>query len=243
MAKVVSSIGTIKGSIGGLTFQENPAGNIIRSRPRSRKSSTIKQQGAHQTHQFWLNAWQALTLSQKAAWNLYGATWTKTDKFGTAKRITGANWFESVNTESTSAGGDTFSDPPPHDLPADVPTFSIAITADALTVNIADTLSFDENYLLVFATPPTQRSSVSINKLRKKIGFFPLAGTLSYDITALWETATGLTWAPASLFPTANIVVCLQVIRRSSGISGPLSCSLGNVADSLYVPSFIYYAS
>jgi len=117
MARIVYTIGEIKGSIAGLTFQQNSSGKIVRARPQVRRTSTTKQQTAHQTQQNLLQQYQALTNTEKDLWNLYGKTFPKTNKYGQNKTLTGQNWFESINYQRLISALGSLAAPPAHVLP------------------------------------------------------------------------------------------------------------------------------
>src|SRR6267154_5450968 len=97
MARIVYTLGELKGSVAGLTFQNNSSGKIVRQRPNVSKTSSIKQQGAHQNHISLLQSYSQLTNDEKGLWNLYASTYTKVNKFGEDKQLTGQNWYESIN--------------------------------------------------------------------------------------------------------------------------------------------------
>ena len=227
MAIIVPSLGPLRGSIGGISFQNNPAGNVVRQRPRPARSSTAKQQLAHQYHQKWLYEWMQLSPSQRNDWNMYAAIHPKTNKFGIDRTITGLNWFESVNSEPFTQSATIFYDPPPHNVPPGAPTFDVVVSPTAIEIDLTEVFDFINNWLLAWCSPPTMRNSNSINQLRKKLGFVFIDYPTALDVTALWEAATGFTWAPATVFPDANIFICLQSFAKSSGISSPLLCANG----------------
>ncbi len=217
------------GSIGGVTFQKNSSGSIIRSRPTLAHSSTPRQQQAHAYHQKYLLAWQDLTQANRDLWNTYATTWTKTNKFGQVKKLTGQNWFESVNYQLETGGQPFTSAPPPHDLPAEPPSFTL--TANGTSLNLTTTSVYNNvrGRLSVWVSLPTRRNTLSLNQIRKKAGYIIPTIAIANNITSAWETATGLTWNPGLFFPDANIFVCLQNMRKSSGITSAYLCSKINV--------------
>lgn len=233
MAKIVPILGDLKGSIAGSTFQTNTSGAIVRHRPRVTRSSTPKQQLSHQRHQFWLAQWQALTQTQRDLWNVFAATYPKTDKFGNSRNLTGANWFESANSNRYLILQDPFLNPPAHVLPDDAPPFTLTLTAEKIIVHLTASFDFTNNYLLGWVAMPTLRSKTSINQIRRYIGNIPSTGNPNLDITTAWQTATGLTWSPTTLFPNTNIFVCLQAMRKGSGITTPMLCTKSNTVDNL----------
>src|SRR3990167_8787809 len=128
MARIVYTIGELFGSIGGLTFQRNRSGKTVRMRPTVGKKSTTKQQESHLTHNNLLRGWQLLSLADKNEWNTYADTFTKTNKFGQEKELTGQNWYESINYWRNVLGLSELTTPPAHDLPTSPPTFEILLS-------------------------------------------------------------------------------------------------------------------
>src|SRR3972149_7623759 len=117
MARITFTLGTIKGSIGGLTFQGNTSGSIIRQRPAPRKSSTLKQQASHANFLFLLKAWQDIAQDDRDLWNTYASLHEKINKTGESKLLTGMNWFISVNSQQYSQTATLIETPADYVLP------------------------------------------------------------------------------------------------------------------------------
>lgn len=242
MARIVYILGELKGSIGDITFQRNASGKIVRLRPRKNKSSTQKQQASHLLHNDLLREWQLLTLTQKNSWNAYAALWPKQDKFGLNKILTGANWFESLNFYRQLLSLSLFTSPPAHDLPTSPPAFQIILSSTQLLIILLASHNYNDSPVVVWTTLPTRKTTNSINQIRKYAKIITIDPGSSLDITTEWEIATGLTWSPLVTFPSANIFVCLESVKASSGITSPMSCkveSTSNVAED--EETLIYY--
>lgn len=227
MARIVTGplITSLKGSISGLTFQNNPSGLIVRSRPTLKKASTVKQTTAHASLYNWLSLWQALTQDQRDAWNEYATAWTKINKFGETKTLTGLNWYISSNQYIVVIGASIFSDPPVHTLPQAPPDFYMTMTATDLKVNLLAAFDWNNNALLVWASLPTRKNTTSINQIRKLVSILYDPHPDTIDIKSDWETATGLSWNPSVDFPSANIYVCLESVSSVSGITSSMLCT------------------
>jgi len=235
-------ITSIKGSILGWTFQNNGAGTIIRARSGPRRTSTSRQQQSHQTHQKRLVEWQKLLLSEKQLWNAYASLYPKTDKFGVVKKINGQNFYESVNTALEIISQPLTNTPPAHTLPAAVPPFAIIVSDTDLFIELESPFDFSLNELIIWSTAPTSRSTFSINQLRKFLGLFNPASFPLMAITTLWENATDLPWSSAAAAIESNIIVCLQSVSKSSGITSPILCNIVNINEQLTEEeTLIYY--
>ncbi len=231
MAKIIPLLGEIVGSIAGNTFQRNKSGQTVRSRPRVTKRSTGKQTIWHQNHQRFLHKWQTLTQPQRDDWNTYSTTWTKDNKFGQTKTLTGANWYEAINSISFNVDGVFVDSPPAHTLPDAVPNYEIIATADKLYIHLL--ASFDEtnNYLYVWCCPPTLGNTFSQNRIRKLIGKVMVLGETYIDVTSEWEKATEMSYNPIGSFPSCNLFFFIQTISRTSYITSPMlfkSCNTAN---------------
>lgn len=231
MAKVQFGAGVtaITGSIAGTTFQKNHSGFIMRSRGFSSKSLTQSQQQINRDHVHFLQLWQNLSPTNKDAWNLYASGHNKINKFGQSKKITGANFFESVNFQRELLSLPVHNSPPPHELPDAVPNFQINVTATTLEFERLESFDFVNNSLLVWVSPPTFRSTNSINQIRKFARIIIGAAPNPREITDEWQNATHLPWSPYTSFPRSNIFMCVQSVRNLSGITSAMLCRSTNI--------------
>jgi hypothetical protein len=231
MARIVYTLGELKGSVGGLTFQNNKSGHIVRQRPQVKKSSTFKQQRAHASHAGLLEQWQSLTSGQKDAWNTFATTYPKTNKFGEDKTLTGSNFFLSCNYMRLAISQSLLSDPPEHLLPGEPPTFNILLEQNKIEVERTGAINYTNDALIYWISLPTRRQTTSINQIRKWVAIVGSEPGNPYDLTDAWEEATGLVWNPTVNFPNSNIFVCVQTVRKASGITSALLCSKASTSD------------
>ena len=152
------------GNLGDITFQRNTAGTIVRLRPRPSKSSTTQQTTAHINHIDWSYEWQQLTQDERDDWNTYAGTWTKVNKFGQTKTLTGLNWFESANYYRLELGESILTAPPVHDLPQAPPDFDINITDDTISLTFNEAHDYDVSPVIVWVCAPTKRGTQSLNQ-------------------------------------------------------------------------------
>jgi hypothetical protein len=220
MAKIVYIIGTLRGSIGGNTFQGNTSGNIVRQRPQVHRSSTNKQTSAHSNLQYWLSEWQALSGTDKADWNTFASVTPKTDKFGEVKTLTGANWFMSVNNMRVLQGLSILTSPPTYSIPPSSPTFDISIASNLLYVNYTSSFNYTDNSLLLWCSLPTTRMKPTINQLRKYLLINTTDPGSPQDITSAWETATGLIFSNVNATPNNQIFISTVPVTKAGGITG-----------------------
>lgn len=243
MARIVYILGELKGSIGDLTFQQNSSGKIVRLRPRKNRSSTTSQQRSHLLQNNLLQGWQLLTLVQKNSWNAYAGVWLKTNKFGQDKKLTGQNWFTSLNYYRGLLSLSLFTLPPAHDLPTAPPSFEIVLSDSSISIEFTSSHNYIDSPVIVWVTIPSRKNTNSINQIRKFAIILDTDPGTTLDITTEWETATGINWTPTITFPNANIFVCLESVKASSGITSSMICKKENTADNLNEEeTLIYYA-
>lgn len=240
MARVVYGplVSNVKGSIGGVTFQGNPSGSIIRTRPQLSRVSTNKQTTSHGKLQYWLYQWQNITQDQRDQWNMFAQVWVKENKFGEEKTLTGWNWFFSVNWWRKAMDLSQLSSPPAHNVPPSAPSFGMELSAGDIVLRFLEAFDFTLNNVAVWSSAPTRRNTLSINQIRKLVTVIKVDPGDTLDITSTWETAVGIDWNPAALFPNANVYFCLEAINKSSGITSPMLCTKNDTPsdseDSIY---------
>jgi len=236
MARIVFAplVSSVKGSIGGVTFQGNPSGQIIRLRPFISRSSTVKQTLAHTKLTSLLSQWQTVSGANKDLWQTFADTWEKTNKFGQSKTLTALNWFVSVNWWRTQLGVAVLEAPPAHTLPEAVSAFEIQISTPSLIIAFEDAHDYAKSPVAVWSTPPTRKNTLSINQVRRLVTVIDSDPGASYDLTAEWENEFGMSWAPDTLFPNSNIFVCCESIRLSTGITSAYLCAKSNITEANY---------
>jgi hypothetical protein len=242
MARILfgGGVSAMRGSVGGLTFQNNTSGNIVRSRPHTSRASTPKQTTAHVALGQLLYQWQQITGEQQESWNMYAATWTKINKFGQVKRLSGANWFTAANFMRIQMELSILSSPPAHTLPQPPPEFFMSYDATHLYFNSISVFDYVNNSLILWSCTPTRTNTLSINQIRKQVVIWNAAPANPVDITSLWELATGISWAPTTVFPNANIFYCLQSVSKASGITSAMLCTK-NITVTPADDSMLYY--
>jgi len=224
MARIVYIIGTLKGSIGGITFQGNNSGYIVRQKPTLHKSSTVKQTNAHSLLQTYLYRWQQITETNRMNWNVFAGLNPKTNKFGEVKTLTGLNYFFSCNYMRTLMGQTQLDDPPSLDLPDAAPVFTVSADASNLEISGLDTYDYTNNALIIWTTLPTHRNTVTNNQIRKFVEIITANPGSPYNINTNFQVATKINYDPLTYFPGAMINICIEPIRVSSGITGTLRC-------------------
>lgn len=219
---------SIKGSVGGVTFQQNRSGQIMRTRPKTHKSSSFKQQVSHQDHQRFLSDWQGLSFTNRQLWNDYADVWQKPDFFGTDKNLTGQNWFESINRNLDTVGSSPVFSPPAHILPENIVLFSLLATSTFIRITFFTFFNPPDNALFIRLTGPTRRVSDTIRSELRFAGIFFPGPYSNLDLTALWEQTFNMSWPPSAVFTGWRICVSLQTCNVVSGLISPalITCAI-----------------
>ncbi len=118
MARIIygSIITNIKGSIGGITFQKNGSGTIARLKPRKNQTNTQKQRDQQPRLKQLQREWNLLSLTNKILWNDFAAINKKIGLDGQEKKLTGYQWFLSINENLILINEDIKKAPPVYEI-------------------------------------------------------------------------------------------------------------------------------
>lgn len=220
-------ITAIKGSIGGITFSSNGAGTVAKVRLSGRKSTTQKQRFSIQNHIFLLNAWSNLTLSQKTSWNDYAYIHTKIDKYGKTKKLSGFNWFITINYTYKYVNSTLTTAPLLYHLPNYLPSFLVSCTQDDIIINWSIPIDMSRLVIMVFTSIPCTatnkftRGSYRLTKLN------PKDYSNVFSIKSEWEAAHGLNYNDIALNGSFYINVKIIPIDKTSYITGSAVTNTG----------------
>lgn len=191
-------ITAIKGSIGGWTFQENNAGQIIRLRPTGKKQRTTKQSISNNQLAFAVGEWHSLSLARKIAWNDFAVLYTKEDKWGETKTLTGFNWFFSINAYRLMYGHNILADPPTYDVPALGCVYAPDFTTTKINIVYVSGTPDANHGMVVYMSQPLSTNKAINRPLMRFIHAFESQPTSTKEVTSGWESAFGISWPPIS---------------------------------------------
>ena len=209
------------GSVRGWTFQFTRAGSIVRTKPIQRKSSTPKQTANQAAFVSQIQAFQALSIGDKVAWDAFSNLHPKDNKFGQQKLLTGQNWFTTINSARARLGLAQLDSPPAHDLPVPITSFNLLVDPSIIEIsalipnNPTDTGIFIDTTFPVTLLTRAQRSAFRESDTVNSGPF----GTI--DLTSDWETAHALSWPAGTANDCVTIGVRLQPVNIVTGITGP----------------------
>lgn len=209
----------ITGSIGGLTFQSNRSGKIVRLRGGPRRVSTSKQTLAHQTHIKFLQLFQQLSLTNKTDWDDFASLNTKINRFGTVKTLTGQNWFESINQNRDKFGLSVLTSPPTHVLPVAVQDYTLTVNQTKIEIVFSPAFNPTDNGIMILTTYPFTRITNSFRTALRLTKLIPSPPYTTINITADWKSTHSLPYPPSSNVNCYTIGVMVQTINKNSGIA------------------------
>lgn len=223
MAIITPSVGVdeIKGSVGNVTFQVNRGVQIMRSKPRTPKQKAVVPSYVKALHMQALAAWQGLTLAQQTDYNDYAALWTKTDKFGNERTLSGANWFESLNWLRIHDGKAIWTTPPTHAIAVPPGPFVVTLAAESVKVDFDTSYNESGHYLQFYLTFLTTRSTTSANNLLKLCSTQETGPWDVVDLTTAWEARFGADWSDWYADYPRNIVAMVRSYNSVSGLTSP----------------------
>jgi hypothetical protein len=220
-------ITSISGSIGGFTFQRNRSGNIVRLRGGTFKASTIKQTQSQSNHTTLIAQWQGLSLAEKDLWNIFALTYTKIDKFGNTKTLTGINWFMSINANRVCFGYSILLTPPIYALPVAPGVYDFTASASTLIVDFNPVFSPVGTGIKIWTTPPLTTITSSLQSQYRLTSCIESSSYDVLDITADWVTTHNIPYPPSSQTYCFTIGVLIQTCLISNGIC---SAGLSNIS-------------
>lgn len=102
--KVISALGPLSGSIGGMTAAHNRGGYYFRQRVTPTDPSTARQNNIRGIFTSLVNAWfNTLTATERANWDMYAANTPQTDVMGQVLMLTGQQTYIRNNSPRIQA--------------------------------------------------------------------------------------------------------------------------------------------
>lgn len=218
-----SIITTLKGSIGGLTFQKNLSGNIVRLRPWRKKYNTPRQMTRHQIFLKRLHEWNLLSLGNQQLWNAFAHLHTFTDPFGNLITLSGLNWYCSINTNLEMISEPITPTPPAWNLPTPAPHVILNLTATQILMTCPSPSPSAYNSIIISLTQPISNTSYKVNGKFLQLLILPSNPWSDLDLTTLWNNLFKLDYA--TLAATGNFKIASEIfcIHNTSGIASPVN--------------------
>jgi hypothetical protein len=216
-------ITNLKGSIGGLTFQKNVSGAIVRLRPWRKKFNSLKQQIAQQIFYQKNMGWHQLSLGDQQLWNAFAKLHTFTDPFGDLETLTGHQWYISINTNLEIISQPHITQPPAWTLPTSPPTATLFLSTSGIYLQVASPAPAGYDAIVISLTAPISNSSFKVNGRFRQVFVKPAGGWTNQVLTTYWETYFGLIWTTLTLTGSFKIACEIFCIDTASGLTSPVN--------------------
>ena len=226
MARIIygSIITDIKGSIGGITYQENGSGQIARLKPRKSKTNTQKQRDQQPRLKRIQKAWNELSLTNKILWNDFASVNNKIGLDGNAKVLTGYQWFVTINQNRLLFEDSILSAPPVYEIVNPIDRVELRFVGDILSV-FAFPITTDVNFKWLVYTSfiINSASKFDFNKCRliRKVNdaFGEFRFIANQAGTDFWNQYYNSIFPPELGNKNFYMTTYLRAISKNSGIS------------------------
>lgn len=211
MARVTygSGVTDYKGSIGGITYQNNTAGAIARLRTRAVVNPTANQAAYQNRMSYLVSLWPTLTQVQKDTWDAFAAANDHTTPWGDIKTLSGYQWFLSCNLRRLLYHSTTLSSAPVWSIQAPPDAFTIETSATYIRVAWSPNYDAPED-LIAYCSLPLKQSSL---KLRRSLfwikNYYTAPSLANWDLTSEIEALFNVTWATFYANSSCNIIIRL----------------------------------
>lgn len=222
MARIIYTglVSEINGKIAGQTFQKNRSGFIIRNSPSNKKGISSKSSTILERTRGLQSHWLNLSGADRSAWNAFALIYTRTNKWGQTKQLTGLNWFLAINNNCLLTNNPILDTPPSYVVPIAVPNYTISIGSEILRLRWIPDFDHSNDYLVVWASSFCRDFNLSNRRQFHPILIINPGTSGTVDITSAWEDYFGLVFPTAASGFMFSIKILVQSINKVSFISG-----------------------
>lgn len=231
MARVLytAMVSEIIGKVNGMTFQNNRSGNIVRKTGTTGKVKTNKQSLILNRNNTLINEWQGLTLTQQTNWNNFSDLYSKVNRWGQTKQLTGFNWFQHINSNRIITGNSTVTAPPTYASPSGITAFNVSVAAGSLRAVFTSSFDASSLYLLVFASMFKRQLNLSNRGQYRLIKVFDPGVYSSLQIITEYESYYNITIPSAASGSKINISMLIVPVESTSFIGAEGLSNIGSL--------------
>jgi len=209
----------LKGSIGGLTFQNNPSGSIVRMRPKSRRAGSQLQTSRLVITRFLVQKWGLLSLENQELWNAYAEDHLFIRKSGESVRVTGFNWFVAANWQQTFDGQPVIEAPNSYVLPSVPSSFTFEVAGEDSVITL-DTPDHDfSTVFLVYANMISKQSNVNTLKGFRFLDYWAGITKTSFSINTAYNSVFGINLGTTTFDSPVKIAIYLHPYQFESQVT------------------------
>lgn len=194
MARIFYSnlVNEITGTIGGLTFQKNLSGTIVRLKPKNKSLHNPAQNTVLNIHSELMKHYRQLSSAHKATWQTLVNSFTYVDKWGDTRVLSAANMYCLAGYPNFIYYNVFFSFAPAHFIITPFDNYTVTLGANSILLNWAVTQSLASQAIQIWATPPLTSVNV-IPRSKFRLMLIDQDDTInSYNIGPVWESYFGL---------------------------------------------------
>lgn len=193
MAKCLSMMGDMSGSVGGCTWSRNKGGLYVRSRTVPTNPNSLKQTASRSILGQLSSGWSLLTGAQRTQWGDWAALNPIVDSLGQSISLSGQQAYVGLNARLLGAGATAVATPPAATGPGDLVTATATYTAasGAIVVTFTTTPLAAGIKLAVWATLPQSPGRNPNRKQARLIGYTAAAAASPATVTSPYPAAVG----------------------------------------------------
>jgi hypothetical protein len=215
-----SIITDIAGSLGGLTFQRNGSGKIVRNRPIQPRQGSAGQNSVRQAFNDVTYNWSTLSLANKQAWAAYALAHPVTTYWGTTKQLNGYQMHNQINSYRKLCGLALTASPATYVSPYIPPLQSLTFNASSMVWQLIPTAGTFPSYFLLFTSPPISLSTANARGQVRLTKVSQVISATSISFLAEYLATHNLAALPASNGVNYYCHVYLAAVNSSCFISG-----------------------
>jgi hypothetical protein len=207
MARIVYSglVNSIRGSVGGTTFQKNAYGYTIKNKANVIKPNTARQSLQKRAMQLAIQGWMDLSPTDRAIWDGWASSYPQFSQHNPTSQLTGYAVYVRRNVLQAFIGQPLLDSP--GSIPPIIPTLSIALTQPAgfLSFTTGGTTSATELTYWLYLSAPVRPSRAFVGSVPKFIASYFVNPTV-HDIFSAYVLIFGAEANPAD-YVLCNLVI------------------------------------
>lgn len=159
MARIIYSglVTSIKGSVGGTTFQSNAYGNTVKNKPNMVIPNTVEQEQRKLIFSKATKAWATLTDAERSNWDTYANTFPQYAKNNPSSQLSGYAVFTKWHAALFLGLGllsDIDANPSLVAVPLDTVTVKVIVAGGVMSLDLDFALGDNTYYVNVFISRP-----------------------------------------------------------------------------------------
>ena len=191
MAKLLSTIGALSGSVAGNTYSHNKGGAYIRARKVPTNPTSGKQMATRSRLALASSQWAGLTGAQKASWVTYAATHLYIDSLGSSITLSGQQMYIALAAVALAMGNTPSTTAPATGDPAAPTGVVVTLTSpQSISVAFTNTLAAGQRLAVWQCVPGSAGRDPNARQARLQL-FSSAAATTPVTGTSQFAAAGG----------------------------------------------------